>query len=183
MNDMKIQGKTTCSADHDEIFVKDMNLPRFLSSFPEFSELAGEMRKCLPGGHKFYLVDFIVKECVPGDRTCRDVRWHVDGDFNKDNHYVLWAKGPNRTQFPAQIPQIDLLPEDREQQNRFLEKLMEGREAFEVPEQTMVSYDSRIPHRGVICKTEGKRLFIRMMATNYIKPKNIIRESANASFQ
>jgi hypothetical protein len=180
---MKIQQKTTCVADHGEIFVKDMSLSRFLSSFPEFSELAGEMRKCLPGGHKFYLVDFIVKECVPGDRTCRDVRWHVDGDFDKDNHYVLWAKGPNRTQFPAQIPQIDELPSDREQQNRFLEKLMEGREAFEIPEQTMVSYDSRIPHRGVICKTEGKRLFIRMMATNYIKPKNIIRESANALFQ
>ena len=177
---MKIQEKTTCVADHDEIFVKDMNLPRFMSKFPEFSDLAGEMRKCLPGGYKFYLVDFIVKECVPGDRTCRDVRWHLDGDLDRDNQYVLWAKGPNRTQFPTQIPQIDELPSDREGQNRFLENFMEGREAFEVPEQTMVSYDSKTPHRGVICKTDGKRLFVRMMASNYIKPKNIVRESANA---
>lgn len=175
--------KTTCHADHEEIFVKDMNLPRFLSSFPDFSDLAHEMRKVLPDGYQHYLVDFIVKECVPGDRTCKDVRWHVDGVYDKDNRYVLWARGPNRTMFPAQIPQIDDFPSDREQQNRFLEKFMEGREVFEVPDQTMVSYDSRTPHRGVICKTAGKRVFIRMMATNYIKPKNIIRESANASFQ
>ena len=180
---MKIQGKTICSADHEEIFVKDMAFARFLSKFPRFSDLACEMRKVLPDGYQHYLVDFIVKECVPGDRTCKDVRWHVDGEFDKDNKYVLWARGPNRTLFPAQIPQIDEFPSDREQQNRFLEKFMEGREVFEVPEQTMVSYDSRTPHRGVICKTEGKRLFVRMMATNYIKPKNIIRESANASFQ
>lgn len=180
---MKIHDKTPCSEDHEEILVKDMALAKFLSKFPKFSELACEMRKALPDGYQHYLVDFIVKECVPGDRTCKDVRWHVDGVYEKDNRYVLWAKGPNRTQFPAQIPQIDSFPSDREQQNRFLEKFMEGREVFEVPEQTMVSYDSRTPHRGVICKTEGKRLFVRMMATNYIKPKNIIRESANASFQ
>jgi len=167
---------TTCDADHGEIFVKDMSLARFISSFPGFSGLAGEMRKCLPDGYEFYLVDFIVKECVQGDRTCKDVRWHVDGDFEKDNRYVLWAKGPNRTQFP-QNPHVDTLPHDREQQSRFLEKFMEGKDFFEVPEQTMVSYDSRTPHRGVICKTEGKRLFIRMMATNYIKPKNIVRSS------
>jgi hypothetical protein len=180
---MKIQGKTICSADHEEIFVKDMAFARFLSKFPRFSDLACEMRKVLPDGYQHYLVDFIVKECVPGDRTCKDVRWHVDGEFDKDNKYVLWARGPNRTLFPAQTTQIDMFPSDREQQNRFLEKLMEDRDFFEVPEQTMVSYDSRTPHRGVICKTEGKRLFVRMMATNYIKPKNIIRESANASFQ
>ena len=39
--------KTNCYADHEEIFVKDMNLPRFLSSFLEFSELAGELSKQL----------------------------------------------------------------------------------------------------------------------------------------
>jgi hypothetical protein len=179
---MKIHDKTACSEDHGEIFVKDMDLAKFLSKFPMFSELACEMRKVLPDGYQHYLVDFIVKECVQGDRTCKDIRWHVDGYFEKDNRYVLWAKGPNRTQFP-QNTHIDSLPHDREQQSRFLEKFMENKDFFEVPEQTMVSYDSRTPHRGVICKKEGKRLFVRMMATNYIKPKNIIRESANASFQ
>jgi hypothetical protein len=180
---MKIQGKATSVADHGEIFVKDMALARFLSKFPVFSGLAGEMRKCLPDGYDFYLVDFIVKECVPGDRTCKDVRWHVDGVYEKDNRYVLWARGPNRTLFPAQTPQIDDFPSDREEQNRFLEKLMEGKDHIEVPDQTIVSYDSTTPHRGVVCKTEGKRLFIRMMATNYIKPKNIVKESVHASFQ
>lgn len=177
---MKIQSKTTCDADHGEIFVKDMALAKFLSKFPKFSNLAFEMRKTLPDGYEFYLVDFIVQECVPGDRTCRDVRWHVDGDFRRDNRYVLWAKGPNRTEFPAQIPQIGILPEDRNRQSEYLEDLMDGEDFFEVPDQTIVSYDSSVPHRGVVCKAAGKRLFVRMMATNYIKPKNITRKNLNA---
>lgn len=172
---MKIQQRTTCDADHSEIFVKDMSLSRFISAFPGFSGLAGEMRKCLPDGYKFYLVDFIVKECVPGDRTCKDVRWHVDGDFEKDNHYVLWAKGPNRTQFPEVMPEIKEMPADRNQQSIFLEKM--GLEGVEVQDQTIVAYDSRTPHRGVVCKSSGKRTFLRMMATNYILPKNIRRST------
>jgi hypothetical protein len=110
---------------------------------------------------------------VPGFRTCRDTRWHVDGNFAGDNKYVLWARGPNRTEFPAQVPDLSGIPADRESQNVWLEKVMG--EGFEVPDQTIVSYDSKTPHRGVVCRESGRRLFVRMMATNYIKPKNILK--------
>jgi hypothetical protein len=161
--------------DHDEVFVKDMNLSSFIKKFSVLRPLAERMRKHLPDGYQNYLVDFIVQDCLPEERTCRDIRWHVDGDWDKENRYVLWVKGPNRTLFPAQVPQIAEFPCDRNEQNRFLEKMMDGMEEVEVPEQTIISYDSRTPHRGVKCKVEGKRHFVRMMATNYIKPKNIVR--------
>lgn len=176
---MKIQQMTTCDADHVEIFVKDMSLARFISSFPGFSGLAGEMRKRLPDGYKFYLVDFIVQDCEPGMKTCRDTRWHVDGDFNSDNRYVLWARGPNRTEFPEVMPEITEMPADRNQQSVFLEKM--SLKGVEVNDQTIVAYDSRTPHRGVVCKNSGRRTFLRMMATNYILPKNIRRSSLNGA--
>ena len=162
-----------CDADHEEVFVKDMLLDRFNKKFPEFDGLSARMRSLLPDGYKHYLVDFIVQDCVPGFKTCRDTRWHVDGNFEGDNKYVLWASGPNRTEFPVQTPDLSGMPADRESQNAWLEGVMG--EGSEVPDQTIVSYDSKTPHRGVVCRESGRRLFVRMMATNYIKPKNILK--------
>lgn len=167
----------------EQIFVKDMDLTRFCNKFSQLAELAATMRAKLPDGYKNYLVDLIVQDCRPGQRTCRDVRWHVDGDFRGDNRYVLWVRGPNRTEFPVQCPQIDHLPGDRHQQNDFLEKMMEQIPSVSVPDMTLVGYDSRTPHRGVKCSESGVRTFVRLMATNYIKPKNIIKESADAQLR
>ena len=160
-----------CAADHEPVFVKDMLLDRFNKKFPEFDALSARMRSLLPDGYKHYLVDFIVQDCVPGARTCRDIRWHVDG--KADNKYVLWARGPNRTEFPERIPDMGGLPADRESQNVWLEGVLN--EGVEIPDQHIVSYDSKTPHRGVLCRESGKRLFVRMMATNYIVPKNILK--------
>jgi hypothetical protein len=157
--------------DHERIMVKDCDLKSFKKRFPDFGPLLDAMREFLPDGHKFYLVDLMVQDCQPGIQTCRDVRWHFDGDFNKDNKYALWAKGPNRTEFPRTMPELDQVPEDRESQNIFLENM--GLDGLEVPDQTIVCYDSRTPHRGVVCRTTGRRIFVRMMASNYIKPKMV----------
>lgn len=165
---------------HQEVFVKDMELACFVRKFPKLSGLANQLRSNLPDGYKNYLVDFIVQEQKPGMNTCRDVRWHIDGDFDKDNKYVLWVKGPNRTMFPCQVPDLKDLPLDRNAQNEFLEKLMETLPSYEVSEETIVCYDSKVPHKGVVCKSQGKRYFIRMMATNYIKPKFIVKEKIYA---
>jgi hypothetical protein len=49
-----------------EIFVKDMELDKFLRKFPELSETVNSMRGKLPDGHRSYLVDYVVMDCVPG---------------------------------------------------------------------------------------------------------------------
>ena len=81
------------SADHEKIMVKDCDLKSFRKRFPDFNPLMDEMRSLLPDGYKFYLVDFIVQDCIPGAQTCRDVRWHFDGDFYKDNSFCKDADG------------------------------------------------------------------------------------------
>lgn len=169
--------------DLGEIYVKDMDFSKFCKKFSQLGELAATMRAKLPDGYKNYLVDLIVQDCRPGRQTCRDVRWHVDGDFGGDNRYVLWVRGPNRTEFPSHIPHIEGFPEERHRQNEFLEEMLGGIPSASVPDMTFVSYDSRTPHRGVKCRESGVRTFVRLMATNYIRPKNIIKESIDAQLQ
>lgn len=166
-----------------EVFVKDMELHKFSGKFPEAGRVAHEMSLMLPRGYAHYLVDYIVMYCVPGEGTCRDTRWHVDGDPRKDNRYALWVSGPNRTLFLADPLELPELPEGREEQNRLLEETLAGRRSVEVPEETVFLYDSRTPHRGVLCEQPGRRAFLRLMATNYIRPKNIIRRGQDVPFR
>jgi hypothetical protein len=166
-----------------EIFVKDMELRRFILKFPEFAAKVEGMRSLLPGLHKNHLVDLVVMDCVPGKTTCRDTRWHVDGDPRRDNLYVLNVEGPNRTEFLAEPVELPELPEGREEQNRLLENLLRGRLPLRIPEGEDRLYDSRTPHRGVLCDEHGRRTFLRLMATDYIKPKNIIRRGQDVPFR
>ena len=165
-----------------EVFVKDMELNRFLLKFPEMASKVQRMRSLLPGTHKNYLVDLMVMDCSPGKNTCRDTRWHYDGDYWGDNLYVLNVEGPNRTEFLKDESGIPEPPEGREEQNRFLEEILKGRVSLRIPEGEDRLYDSRTPHRGVVCNETGTRVFLRLMATNYIEPKNIVKKGKNVPF-
>jgi hypothetical protein len=161
--------------EQEEIWAKDWDISSFLRRFPHMESVVVPMREMLPEGHSRHLVDMIVKEHRLGEPTCRDVRWHFDGDFHGNNAYVLWAKGVNRTEFPLEIPPLDP-PADRESQNRYLEGL--GLVGVEVPEMEAVGYDSRVPHRGVLCRVPGKRMFLRVMGTDTIRAKNFVRRDS-----
>lgn len=174
---MDILERFTAVPDLGEIFVKDMDLGKFCTKFSQLKQLAITMRAKLPDGYLNYLVDLIVQDCRAGSQTCRDIRWHVDGDFEGDNQYVLWVRGPNRTEFPSHTSHIAHLPKDRHQQNDFLEKMLGQIPSVSVPDSTFVCYDSKTPHRGVKCRETGVRTFVRMLASNYIRPKGIIRRS------
>jgi hypothetical protein len=166
---MDIKEHFDFSPKSGEVFIKDCSLKVFEEKCSQLGPLLQKLRSYLPNNYKFYLVDFVVQDCLPSRNTCRDIRWHFDGDFHKDNKYVLWVKGPNRTQFSTQT---DLEPPDsREEQNEYLEKILSNIEPITVPDSTIVGYDSKTPHRGVKCVESGKRYFLRMMASNYIKPK------------
>ncbi len=166
-----------------EVFVKDMEFGRFVRKFPEMAGTAAEMRAMLPDDYKTYLVDLVVMDCEPGMKSCRDTRWHFDGDYARDNRYVLWVVGPNRTEFLAEPTEIPEPPGDREAQNEFLERLLADRKACSIPEGVTTLYDSKTPHRGVLCSTKGRRTFLRLLATNYIVPKNIVRRGKDVPFR
>lgn len=170
---MRIHEKITWDGEQDEIWAKDWDFGHFVRRFPHMAGVVSTMKELLPE-RRHVLVDMIVKIHRPGEKTCRDVRWHFDGDYGGTNAYALWAKGPNRTEFPEIIPPLDP-PSDREAQNRYLEGL--GLRGVEVPEMCVAAYDSRIPHRGVVCSTPGKRFFLRVLSSETIRPKNFVRKS------
>jgi hypothetical protein len=163
------------NGEQEEVWAKDWEISRFVRRFPDMEPVVAGMRSLLPDGRTHYLVDMIVKDHSAGEKTCKDVRWHFDGDYRGSNVYALWAKGPNRTEFPETTPEL-APPGDRDSQNRYLEGL--GLVGVEVPEMTVVTYDSRTPHRGVVCRVPGKRFFLRVMGTDYINPKNYLKSES-----
>ncbi len=168
---MDIKEKFDFNLKINEIFVKDSSFVDFQRKFTQLGCLIEKMRSYLPDNYKYYLVDLVVQNCSPGRQTCRDIRWHFDGDYNKENKYILWVKGPNRTQF---APEVELNPPDsRESQNQYLEEILADIEPTTVPDSTIVAYDSKTPHRGVKCSESGQRIFVRLLASNYIRPKRI----------
>ena len=136
------------------------------------ADIAIRMKDIVGEGFKNYLVNVTAKDYRIGEKTCKDVRYHFDGDYYKDNVYCIWCKGPNRTVFLTDKPFFKDVPKDRFSQNSFLEKILKDVPCKEIEDQTFVKYTSQDPHKGVVCKKPGNRIFIRVMGTNYIEAMN-----------
>jgi len=162
-----------------EIVIKDYEYDKFCKKFIELADLVQQMKSFIGGNYKNYLVNVTVKDHKIGDKTCVDISYHFDGDYHKDNVYCIWCKGPNRTVFPVHSSKqvFHEVPENRFDQNSFLEKMLYGVPSKEIDEQTFIKYTSKDPHKGVVCKTTGKRIFVRLMGTNYLEPKNYVKKS------
>jgi hypothetical protein len=162
----------------NEIFVKDFDYCKFIKRFNEYKEIVEEMKTKINNNFSCYLVDLMIKSCKVGDKTCVDVRYHLDGDYKKDNEYCIYCEGPNRTIFCDEKIDFSSFPDDRNLQNKLLESLLKDKPCYEIPEKYFFVYDSKKPHKGVVCKKTGTRTFIRMMGSNYIKPKNYVKNNA-----
>jgi len=164
-----------------EVFVKDMTLVRFCEKFPEYASKVLVMRAELSVVRRHYLVDLMVMNCFPGRNSCRDIRWHFDGDYYKDNVYVLNVTGPNRTEFLNE--DIVLSPPcERKLQGCYLASILVGCGVLSIEDGKNRVYDSRTPHRGVLCNKVGIRVFLRLLASDYIMPKNILKRGFDVPF-
>ena len=160
-----------------EIVLKDYDIDIFYKRYQELSDLVSEMKKVIGGNFQNYLVNITSKHYKIGDKTCADIRYHFDGDYYRDNTYCIWCKGLNRTVFPEKSIVFENVPKDRLEQNVFLERALKDVEGEEVDNETFVRYTSQDPHKGVICKEPGYRLFVRLMGTNYLEPKNYVKRN------
>jgi len=160
-----------------EIVIKDYDFNIFCARYNELSEIVSEMKNIIGCDFKNYLVNVTVKDYKIGEKTCKDVRYHFDGDYYKDNEYCVWCKGNNRTVFPTEKTNLSNVPENRFEQNAFLEKVLKNVPSKEIEDQTFVKYTSQDPHKGVICREPGNRIFIRLMGTNYIKASNYAKRN------
>lgn len=160
-----------------ELIIKDYEYNAFCKRYSEMSELLVQMKNFIGKNHKNYLVNVTVRDHSVGDKTCVDTRYHFDGDYYSDNIYCIWCKGPNRTVFPIDKVEFQTVPNSRFDQNVFLEEMLKKVPAKEIDEETFIKYTSRDPHKGVVCKNPGKRIFVRLMGTNYIEPKNYVKKT------
>lgn len=159
----------------NEIFVKDYDYNKFMKKFVNFEKIVCEMKTKIKDDFSFYLMDLIIKNHKVGEKTCTDIRYHLDGDPDLNNQYCIYCEGKNRTIFCNEKINLENFPKDRNSQNNLLEIMLKDKGSYEIPEREFILYDSKTPHKGVICKEEGRRVFIRLMGTNYIKPKNYVR--------
>lgn len=160
-----------------ELVVKDYDVDIFCKKYPQLSDLVLEMKKVVGGNFQNYLVNITSKDYKIGDKTCADTRYHFDGDYYRDNIYCIWCKGLNRTVFPEKPVVLENVPKDRFEQNIFLEKILKDVPSKEIDDQTLVRYTSQDPHKGVVCKKPGNRLFVRVMGSNYLEPKNYVKRN------
>lgn len=159
----------------NEMFIKDYDYHKFIILFANFKEIVCKMKNKIDNNFDYYLVDLVVKNYKVGNKTCADIRYHLDGDYKRDNQYCIYCEGENRTIFCDEKIDFSNFPEDRDSQNDLLDLLLKDKHSYEIQEKSFVVYDSKKPHKGVTCKKNGTRTFLRLMGTNYIKPKNYTR--------
>lgn len=150
------------------LLMKDFSVSSFLKQKPEMEGLIKELSTHFEH-RKYITVDYQELVLTPGRKTCRDPRWHVDGE---DNQYIIVAWGSSLTEFA--LDSIELKGDFREK-NLHLQGYNFSK-IYTATSGIPVLYDSKQIHKGVVAKEKGKRVFLRLCSSNYISPKNQILE-------
>jgi hypothetical protein len=155
----------------NSFFLKDCSLNFLFNNLDQgIVKQLQEISKILPQKrHITFDIGFLkLKE---GDKTCRDVGWHVDG---VDNDYLIYCQGDFRTQFLNK--ELDVkYPEHRSELRQFNESIASTEidvAGNEIPDSTLVQYSSKDIHRGRLATSVGERFFLRVCSSDYLVPKN-----------
>lgn len=149
------------------LVLKDFSKEKLLLRCPHLEDLLNELIPLIPE-KKYLTIDYSEIALKKGQNTCRDVRWHTDGI---NNHYLIIAWGDFRTLF---------LNERYESLKNTVERIKEIHEKFkdekgnEIEEGVPFVYDSTVVHRGQKADRDGKRIFLRLCFSDYIRPKNAV---------
>ena len=154
--------------------LKDFSVERILELRPELGPLLADLIPHLPQ-KKFITVDYSELNLKKGSRTCKDPRWHVDG---VDNQYIILNFGISRTRFLNQeVPEglSDLSGHDNlKELNSTLADTFKHEQGSEIPDGVPVLYSSKDIHKGNVSLEEGKRILLRICASDYLRPKNVV---------
>lgn len=125
---------------------------------------------CL-GRYRYLFVDIKVQDLVVGRNTANG-HWHLDSsllpDFAYDNQ--IFVNGFNRTEFvttPLDIPDVKTSKEF----DSYIRKQPDLGVVM-IPDCTIVHYNGRNVHRGVMVTQPETRLLIRMINTNKQLPQS-----------
>lgn len=168
-----------------DLMVKDVSRKLVELKFPEMKPLLKHLFSLLPV-KRFQLVDAFYLDFANHKKTCKNSDWHLDGKMLSSNmeHYAIWADGEYLTKFMIDTITVDKdLIEAAQGFSRFsffketLQSDFKNDEiGFELPVKTPISYTTYDFHKGRDIKSEiGFRFFVRVMSTDNIRPKNILK--------
>ncbi|MBE0468073.1 MAG: hypothetical protein IBX55_01020 [Methyloprofundus sp.] len=165
--------------------IKDASPKKVIQNHPELEPIINHLFSLIPN-QKHLLVDINHTDFSKENLTCRNSDWHLDGRMIEDfpEHYAIWSAGEFRTKFMDQVIQASSeMLELTNPLSRFKifhdllgEDLKNDEMGFEVPEMTPITYTTFDFHKGRKVKTRtGDRFFIRVMSSNYIRPRPLRR--------
>ncbi len=155
----------------NNLSLKDFSVQAIVRHYPHVKDLLDEVLPLIE--HKaFITVDYSELVLTKGQKTCKDTGWHVDGIGNQ---YLLVSFGDFRTKFlgkksPAKNQ------EDLRLHNQRLSSLFSLEQGHEVENGVPVVYDSSDVHCGQKASFDGKRVFLRICSSDYLRPKNKVLE-------
>lgn len=121
---------------------------------------------------KFFTVDIGYQVFKEGTKTCKNTGWHVDG---VGNDYLIFCQGDFRTEFLADVSS-EQFPDVRGDLLRFNNSIAckySDHAGKEIPDATIVQYNSTHIHRGRRATHEGQRIFLRLCSSEYLVPSNV----------
>ncbi|MCO4319978.1 hypothetical protein [Aliidiomarina quisquiliarum] len=156
-----------------------------LRVYPQLEPVVAALSNVIPVQRKYLGLSVWSQVFEPMDTTCSDDGWHLDGRMNPDSpdYYGLICFGADgfRTMFykgvvSAELP--DTLPTTPESRRAYFQKalahdLSDESFGFEIPNATPVGYSTFDFHKGRVAPQGGTRLFVRLAASDFIRPKRI----------
>jgi hypothetical protein len=156
----------------EQFFWKDCSLNFLRKHFDELlvKSIESLIHDGLSNPKKYLTVDIGFQLFKEGSKSCKNTEWHVDG---VDNNYLMWIDGDFRTEFQTAGETPKLFPKDKSKLLEF-NKTLEGSAAaaVEIPNATLIKYSSQDIHKGRVATSAGKRFFIRICSSDYLRPKN-----------
>jgi hypothetical protein len=154
---------------------KDHSLKQILKIKPELNVLLSEIIPLIK--EKTYLtIDYSELLLSPFSRTCKDTKWHVDGI---NNNYLIVCWGDFKTTFVDTFYYNHIInfnnevTDDVRSSNFLLNQDFLTSQKQITPENGQpIIYDSLAIHKGHTATHSGKRIFIRLCMSDYIKPTN-----------
>ena len=161
--------------------VRDVSLGAVSKHLGQYQDVV-ERLCALLHEQKYTLVSITNEFLQPGTGTCLDTGWHLDGRMVQDapEHYALVCFGDDgaRTMFcdvpfSGQIPVAPTTQEGRQQLfGRLMQRDLENEAGgFEIPNGAPITYTTFDFHKGRRVLTAGRRILIRVMTSNLIRPK------------
>ena len=166
------------------INLKDADYRAVVRHLPEYAKLLEHLFSLIPK-KRHSLVDIAFGAFNQGSSTCKDTGWHIDGKMDKDKQedFAIWCDADDglRTAFykvPINYQAPISQPTSIAGRHALFESILKHslldeppELTYEIPRQTPVSYRSFDFHKGRVATDTGKRVFIRVMTSDVIRPK------------